>query len=136
MSAPATLLEAFPGALIVQTHRHPLKTVPSHCSMITPLIKMKSDAITTEQIGAFTCKRWADMSNQVIDLRDRIGDDRFIDIQYEDLTADAIGEMGKVFDRMGRTMTEVDRAAMEQHLIDNVRTKCATTISMTTKPTA
>jgi hypothetical protein len=125
MSAPATLLDAFPGALIVQTHRHPLKTVPSHCSMITPLIKMKSDAITTEQIGAFTCKRWADMSNDVIDLRDRIGDDRFIDIQYEDLTGDAMGEMQKVYDRMGRKMTEADRAAMEQHLIDNVRTKWA-----------
>ena len=65
------------------------------------------------------------MSNDVIDLRERIGDDRFIDIQYEDLTGDAMGEMQKVYDRMGRKMSDEDRAAMEQHLIDNVRTKWA-----------
>lgn len=125
MSAPKTLLDAFPEALIIQTHRDPLKTVPSHCSMITPLIQMKSDSITKEQIGRFTCQRWAGMSEEVIKLREQIGDDRFIDIQYEDLTADAMGEMQKVFDRMGRTMTEADRAAMEQWLVDNKRTKWA-----------
>ncbi len=125
MSAPQTLLDAFPGALIVQTHRDPLKTVPSHCSMITPLIHMKSDAISKEQIGRFTCKRWADMSNDVIDLRERIGDDRFIDIQFDDLTEQPMVEMGKVFDRLGRTMTDADRAAMEQWLVDNKRTKWA-----------
>jgi hypothetical protein len=125
MSAPKTLLDAFPESLIIQTHRNPLKTVPSHCSMITPLIQMKSDAITKEQIGRFTCKRWADMSNDVIDLRERIGDDRFIDIQFEDLTDQPMAEMQKVFGRLGRTMTDADRTAMEQWLEDNQRTKWA-----------
>ena len=57
--------------------------------------------------------------------RERIGDDRFIDIQYEDLTGDEMGVMRTVFDRMGQPMRPEDEAAMEQHRIDNKRDKWA-----------
>jgi len=45
MSAPKTLLDTFPDALIIQTHRDPLKSIPSHCSMNAMIIRMKSDVI-------------------------------------------------------------------------------------------
>ncbi len=125
MSAPQTLLDAFPNSLIIQTHRDPLKTMPSHCSMITPLYGIYSDDYDAKQVGRFTCERWAAMTNDVIDLRERIGDDRFIDIQYEDLTDDEMGVMRTVFDRMGQPMRAEDEAAMEQHRIDNKRDKWA-----------
>lgn len=125
MSAPKTLLDAFPNSLIVQTHREPLKTMPSHCSMITPLYGIYSDDYDAKAVGRFTCMRWAQMTNDVIDLREKIGDDRFIDIQYEDLTADAMGVMRAVFERMGQVMRPLDEAAMEQWLIDNKRDKWA-----------
>lgn len=123
MSAPGTLLDAFPDAVIVQTHRHPLKTVPSHCSMITPLIGMKSDSIDKRTIGRFTCKRWADMSNTVIDLRERIGDDRFVDIQFQDLIDQPVEVAREVFEAMGRTMTAGDEAGIKAWLDDNERGK-------------
>ncbi len=125
MSAPKTLLDAFPDSLIIQTHRDPLKTMPSHCSMITPLYSIYSDDYDAKEVGRFTCARWAAMTNDVIDLRERIGDDRFIDIQYEDLTGDEMGVMRTVFARMGQPMRPEDEAAMEQHMIDNKRDKWA-----------
>ena len=123
MSAPGTLLDAFPGAVIVQTHRHPLKTVPSHCSMITPLIQMKSDTITKQEIGRFTCKRWADMSNDVIDLRERIGDERFVDVQFQDLIDRPIEVARGVFEAMGRTMSAADESGIQAWLDENPRGK-------------
>jgi hypothetical protein len=123
MSAPKTLLDAFPGSLMIQTHRNPLKTVPSHSSMITPLIHMKTDKISREEIGRFTCRRWAGMADDVIDLRERIGDDRFIDIQYERLTEQPIEVSREIFDRMGEKMTEADEAALNKWLADNKREK-------------
>jgi hypothetical protein len=123
MSAPKALLDAFPGSLMIQTHRNPLKTVPSHCSMITPLIQMKTDKISKEQIGRFTCARWAGMANDVIDLRQTIGDDRFIDVQFETLTERPVEVAREIFDRMETPMTEADEAAIGQWLVDNKREK-------------
>jgi hypothetical protein len=125
MSAPKTLLDAFPGSLMIQTHRHPLKTVPSHCSMITPLIQMKSQGLSNETIGRFTCARWAGMADDVIDLRETIGDDRFVDVQFQDLTDQPIEVSRGIFERMGAKMTEADEAAISQWLIDNKREKWA-----------
>jgi hypothetical protein len=123
MSAPKTLLDAFPGSLMIQTHRDPLRVVPSHSSMITPLIHMKTDTITAQQIGRFTSRRWSGMANDVIDLREKIGDDRFIDIQYQDLVDRPLEMARQIFDRMGATMTAEDEAAINQWLIDNKREK-------------
>lgn len=125
MSAPQTLLDAFPDSLIIQTHRDPLKTMPSHCSMITPLYGIYSDDYDAKEVGRFTCQRWAAMTNDVIDLRERIGDERFIDIQYEELTGDEMAVMRSVFERMGQPMRPEDEAAMQQHMIDNKRDKWA-----------
>lgn len=125
MSAPKTLLDTFPGALIIQTHRDPVKTMPSHCSMITPLYGISSDSFDAKVIGRHTSARWAGMTNDVIDLREKIGDERFVDIQFQDMADRPIEVMRGVFERMGREMTAEDQAAMEQHLIDNKRDKWA-----------
>jgi len=123
MSAPKALLDAFPDAVMVQTHRDPLRVVPSHASMITPLIGMKTDKITREQIGRFTSKRWGGMASDVIDLREKIGDDRFIDIPYEMTTEQPLQACRDVFDRMGAKMTEADEAGINQWLVDHKREK-------------
>ena len=64
--AKGTLLDAFPNSLIIQTHRDPLKTMPSHCSMITPLYGIYSDDYDAKEVGRFTCQRWAAMTNDVL----------------------------------------------------------------------
>jgi hypothetical protein len=123
--APKTLLDAFPGSLMIQTHRDPLRVVPSHSSMITPLIRMKTDKISAEEIGRFTSRRWAGMANDVIDLREKVGDDRFIDVPYQMTTEQPLEAAREIFDRMGAKMTEADEAAINQWLIDNRREKWA-----------
>ena len=125
MSAPKALLDAFPGSLMVQTHRDPLRVVPSHASMITPLIQMKTDKISREEIGRFTSKRWSGMANDLIDLREKIGDDRFFDVAYKRTTEEPLQACREMFDRMGAKMTEADEAGINQWLIDNKREKWA-----------
>jgi hypothetical protein len=125
MSAPKALLDAFPGSLMVQTHRDPLRVVPSHSSMITPLIQMKTDQVSREEIGRFTCRRWAGMANDFIALREKIGDDRFIDISYQRTMEEPLEAARDVFERMGAKMTEADEAAISRWLTDNKREKWA-----------
>jgi hypothetical protein len=125
MSAPRTLLDTFPGSMVIQTHRDPLRGMPSHCSMNNNFIQSKCVAISPVEIGRFTCKRWAKMSEDVLDLRDEIGDDRFIDIQYDELTARPMEVARDAYDRMGSKMTEADEAVLQKWLVDNKREKWA-----------
>lgn len=123
LSAPQALLDTFPGSLIIQTHRDPLRSIPSHCDMNAMLIRMKSDKIDPKAVGAFASKRWSWMTHNVMALRDRIGDDRFVDVQYQDLLDRPLNEARRIYDRLGRRMTERDEAAIGKWLAENKREK-------------
>jgi hypothetical protein len=123
LSAPQALLDTFPGSLMIQTHRDPLRSVPSHCSLNAMLIRMKSDEIDPKMVGPYASKRWASMTHGLMQLRDRIGDDRFIDIQYQDLLDRPLDEARRVYERLGRKMTPADEAAISRWLEENKREK-------------
>ena len=123
LSAPDVLLETFPGSVIVMTHRDPLKTIPSYSSMNATLMGMKSDHMPLRELGPFLSRRWSWMLNNFMALRERIGDDRFVDIQYQDLVKDPLAQAKTIFARMGRPMTAADEAAIGTWLGENKRDK-------------
>jgi hypothetical protein len=123
LSAPDVLLETFPGSVIVMTHRDPLKTIPSYCSMNAALMGMKSDDVPLRELGPFLSKRWSWMLHNLMALRERIGDDRFVDIQYEDLLTAPLDQVRRIFQKIGRDMTPEDETALKSWLDDNKREK-------------
>jgi hypothetical protein len=84
---------------------------------------MKSDKIDPKSVGAFASKRWSWMTHNLMALRDRIGDDRFVDVQYQDLLDRPLNEARRIYDRLGRKMTEKDEQAIGQWLAENKREK-------------
>jgi len=123
LSAPDVLLETFPGSVIVMTHRDPLRTIPSYCSMNESLMRMKSDEVPLRELGPFISRRWSWMLHNLMALRDRIGEGRFVDIQYQDLVDDPLGQARKIYERMGRTMGPDVEAAISHWLDENRREK-------------
>jgi hypothetical protein len=123
LAAPATLLETFPDSVIVMTHRDPLRTIPSYSSMNETLMRMKSDDVPVKELGPFISGRWARLLDGLIALRERIGDDRFIDLHYQDLVDAPMEQARKVFAKMGRAMTPADEAAIAGWLAENPRDK-------------
>ncbi len=119
--APEALAKAFPETLIVMTHRDPLKTTPSFCSMSYTLQTMQSNDVDPVELGAHWSKRLARLMDRLLEARARIGEDRFLDLRYEDLIADPMGAARKVYDRTGRTMTAGDETAMKTWLAANGR---------------
>jgi hypothetical protein len=93
--------------------------------MTTQFIRSKSDAISPAEIGRETCRRWGEMADDVIALRQQIGDDRFVDIQYAELTERPMEVAREVFDRLGEPMTDADAAAVNRWLVENKREKWA-----------
>ncbi|HLG88755.1 MAG TPA: sulfotransferase [Alphaproteobacteria bacterium] len=123
LSAPQTLLETFPGSVIVMTHRDPLRTIPSYCSMNATLMRMKSERVPLKQLGPFISGRWSWMLNNLIALRERIGDTRFVDLHYQDLVGRPMEQARKVFAKMNRPLTVADEAALQTWLDANPRDK-------------
>ena len=79
------VVKYFPMAKIIMTHRDPVSTVPSYCSMESALYKMNTDAISDFEIGNYWLDRLSEWLNNFIEVRNSIPDDRFIDINYSDL---------------------------------------------------
>ena len=79
------VIKYFPMAKIIMTHRDPVSTVPSYCSMESALYKMNTDAISDFEIGNYWLDRLSEWLNNFIEVRNSIPDDRFIDFNYSDL---------------------------------------------------
>jgi len=111
----------FPEAVVVMTHRDPVETMPSYCSMEYSLYRMVSDTITKEQVAAYCIPRWQQLLDMFIDARGRLGDKRFVDVNYRELTKRPIEVGSEVLRRAGVTVTPEIRAGMEQWIEANRR---------------
>jgi len=80
-----TVMDVFPDAKIVMTHRDPISTVPSYCSMEASLYKMGSDEVSNDMIGEYWSARLKDWLDRFMAVREQAGASRFIDVNYKDL---------------------------------------------------
>lgn len=117
------LCREFPDALIIMNHRDPLQTVPSVCSLMTMLHALECDQVDKVVVGQFTAKRWAWNLSRFTRLRATLPPDRFHDMGYRTLLHDPIPEVGRVFARLGETLTAEARTAVTQWLESNRRDK-------------
>ncbi len=125
LNALDALVDTFPEAKIIGTHRDPAQTVPSYCSMCASLMAMASDTVDRVKVGRFTEKRWAGMLSRSVALREKLGSDRFIDVRYEDLLKSPLDQARRVLSQFGIEMTPVIEEEMKEFLAENAREKRA-----------
>src|SRR2546430_5563091 len=88
MFALPTLLETYPDALFVQTHRAPLDAITSVSSLITILRRVFSDAVDPMKIGEEAMQYWSSALRKFLPQRDRLPAERVLDISYLELRRD------------------------------------------------
>lgn len=91
------LLSVLPDALIVWTHREPRETVPSFCSMVAHGRGVFSDAVDPREVGRHWSRKIARMVERGMVSRDAAGERYFVDVRYEDLVADPLGQMKRIY---------------------------------------
>ncbi len=121
LMALGTVLDVFPDAKVVMTHRDPVSTVPSYCSMEASLYRMGSDDITNDMIGEFWSSRLAGWLARFMAVRDAAGPERFIDVAYTDLLERPVDQGLSVLAQTGIPMTEDMRAGMADWIEANKR---------------
>lgn len=115
------LLRVFPDAKIVMTHRRIEELLPSYCSMCTSISSGSAAAYDQTAEGPYWMRRFADALHSLIDMRRGPEGDRFIDIRYDELTADPLATGRRALAALGLEYDDCDHGAMSTWLSSNRR---------------
>ena len=114
------IAKAFPQAVLVMTHRDPLEVVPSYVSMEAALYKLNS-VHSDEAVGGFWFPRLAEWMKRFEASRARIGEDRFIDIDYREVAREPLKQAEHVLARIGIPLDAAIEAALTEFMAGNKR---------------
>ena len=99
------LLEAYPDARFVMTHRDPVKAVPSWASLVSAIFPETAGGLDLHRLGREVSNHLRVGVEQAIDARARIGDDRFLDVHHREFVADPMGTVHRVYEFLGYALT-------------------------------
>jgi hypothetical protein len=121
-----TLLARFPGAQVVHLHRDPRATIASGASLNTVLHRLHSDHVDPHRIGTEWVERMGWTNDRALETRARWDTDpaavgRVVDVRFEELVADSPGQIARVYDALGLTLTAEAEAAMRDWLVRRPR---------------
>jgi hypothetical protein len=117
------LLRALPGAMVVQTHRDPVETVPSfhkltltaHCVLADPVDPARMAEVNT---------RWLEgIAARTIAHRGALPEGRVLDVDYRALIADPVGTVARIHQHFGLDWTEALAARMNAFVVKNGQRK-------------
>jgi hypothetical protein len=114
------IAKAFPQAVLVMTHRDPLEVVPSYVSMEAALYKLNS-VHSDEAVGGFWFPRLAEWMRRFEASRERIGEHRFIDIDYREVAREPLRQAERVLARIGIPLDAEIEAALTEFMAGNKR---------------
>jgi hypothetical protein len=117
------LLERYPDARIIHTHRDPLRVMASMASHATVLRRAFSDSADPQRIAADWADRWARALDAFLAVRDRSPALQFLDVSFEAIERDPLGTVERVYDFLGWPLTTDARTAMQRFLAANPKNK-------------
>jgi len=77
------LLQAFPDATVIQTHRDPVRVTASMCTMVAYGARMQTDHVDPNAIGRHVAERIEDLLRGSIEARAHLVPDRVHDVHFE-----------------------------------------------------
>lgn len=105
------LLEVFPAATVVQTHRDPLETMASFCSMVAHGRGVFSDRVDAHEVGRHWLRKVRRMGLRAAETRRR-HPERFVDVSYPALVGEPMEQLERIYAAMGEPLRAPARAAM------------------------
>ena len=115
------LLRRYPDARLIQTHRDPLRAIPSIASLNATLRRAFSSQVDPVEIGRDCARRWHGALERFLCRRDSLPPDRVVDVAYAELSASPIATVERIYDHLGWPYPATARAAMQEYLTANPR---------------
>jgi hypothetical protein len=95
------LLETYPDACFIQTHRDPVKVLPSVCSLVTGWRSLYEGSADAKAIGAWQIEFYADMMDTMMEARAKADPAQFFDIPFRDMITDPVAAIARAYDHFG-----------------------------------
>jgi hypothetical protein len=104
------LVDTFPDATFVVTHRDPVSVTSSMVMMIAYTARLTRDRVDLQGLGAYWSDRLEQMLRRCAEERDALPADRTIDVHFDEFMADDLAMVARVYDLAGQPL---DRRATE-----------------------
>jgi hypothetical protein len=119
----AVLLEIYPDACIVQTHRDPSKVLPSICSLVAGWRAIYEDRIDRQSIARWQLELWASRLERFMAVRARSPAARFFDLDFREIVGDPLRGIRRMYEHFGLEMSDQAERTIATHAASNPRGK-------------
>jgi hypothetical protein len=92
------IVAAYPEVRFVMTHRDPARVVPSYISTVNMFFPPPDGERDMRRLGREVSEHLRDGMQNTIAARDRLGEERFIDVHHRELVADPFGTVRRVYE--------------------------------------
>ena len=117
------LLEVFPDACVVQTHRDPVKAIPSLCSVLAMARRVvEGDAVDLSTVGARESAYWRKAVAHADEVREQ-APGQFFDVDHRRFHADPLGVVKEIYGFFGLTLSSETEARMNTWIANSPTTR-------------
>lgn len=122
------LLDEYPDARLIFTHRDPAKTIPSLASLVYTVRGIVTDSIDAKKVGREQLAWWSKALDHAVQVRAKHRDksNQFVDIQFEEVLADPVAVLRRVYDRFDMPWSDAAESRMRAFLAANPQGKHGT----------
>lgn len=120
------LLNVFPDATFIITHRDPVDVSVSMATMMTYTMRMSVDKVDVPTVANYWITRIDEMLTACMHDHDRLPADRTIDVRFDEFMADDLAMIQRVWDTAGYDPDESSRKAVGGYLAGHTRGRLGT----------
>ena len=115
------LLQTFPDATFVVTHRDPVSVTASMITMLAYSARLGHDRVDTHWIGEYWADRLARMLQSCVESRDALPAAQSIDVRFDEFMADDVAMVRRVYDLAGQPFGDEAQGAMTGFMAEHPR---------------
>ena len=113
------LFEVMPDACVIQTHRDPVKAIPSLCSTLHMAQRMfEGDAVRPKSLGAREIEYWGQAMEKTARARER-RPEQFHDVDHREFHRDPMRVVRGIYERFDLTLSDETARLMQRWIADS-----------------
>jgi hypothetical protein len=113
------VLEVYPDACFIQTHRDPARVLPSLCSLVTGWRRLYEEKVDVHAVGRWQLDMWASLMETGIEKRRAARPEQFFDLHFRDVVSDPVGAVKRIYDHFGFTLSAEGESRMRAWQAEN-----------------
>jgi hypothetical protein len=116
------LVDLFPDTCIIVTHRNPLESIPSYCSMMEALFQSRGFS-DQKNLGPTVLEYLARSLERSLEARDHSDPSCFVDVRFEEFVSNPLATARNIYNQFGIELNAEAEAALVDQVENNPRGK-------------